>query len=109
MSVPSLRLSPVVLALAALAGIALASSPARADRYSDAVAQAGRPAGDLRRDQIDHPAAVSLVSRACGHFHPAVLQLLCHAVQRRLVRHRPAGEIEIEASAHYLQRSPRIF
>ena len=44
MSVPSLRLSPVVLALAALAGIALASSPARADRYSDAVAQAGRPA-----------------------------------------------------------------
>ena len=62
MSVPSLRLSPVVLALAALAGIALASSPARADRYSDAVAQAGRPAGDLRRDQIDHPAEVLRLS-----------------------------------------------
>jgi len=58
MSVLSLRLTPVLLAVAALTVAALAPPPARADRYSDAVAHEGRPAGDKQRDQIDHPAEV---------------------------------------------------
>jgi predicted methyltransferase len=62
MSVLRLRLPPVLLAMAALTIAALGASPARADRYSDAVAHEGRPAGDLRRDQIDHPAEVLRLS-----------------------------------------------
>jgi predicted methyltransferase len=62
MSVLSLRLPPVLLAVAALMVAALGPSSARADRYSDAVAHAGRPAGDARRDQIDHPAEVLRLS-----------------------------------------------
>jgi len=62
MSVLGLRLPQVLLATAALSIAALGPSPARADRYSDAVAHAGRPAGDLRRDQIDHPAEVLRLS-----------------------------------------------
>ena len=44
--------------LAVFAALALAGATARADSYSDAVAHAGRPAGDLKRDPIDHPADV---------------------------------------------------
>jgi len=62
MSVLSLRLPPVLLAVAALTGAALTTAPVRADRYSDAVAHEGRPGGDLRRDQIDHPAEVLRLS-----------------------------------------------
>jgi predicted methyltransferase len=47
----------VGLALAVLAGAAIAP-PARADRYSEAVAHPGRTAADLKRDEIDHPAEV---------------------------------------------------
>jgi predicted methyltransferase len=47
------------LAALALLGIAtLASAGARADLYDDAVAHPGRPAADLKRDAIDHPAEV---------------------------------------------------
>ena len=45
-------------ALAACALAALVTLPAYADRYSDAVAHEGRPAGDVKRDPIDHPAEV---------------------------------------------------
>jgi predicted methyltransferase len=45
-------------ALALCAAALLASSVARADIYSDAVAHPGRPAADLKRDAIDHPAEV---------------------------------------------------
>jgi len=62
MSTLSARLLPVLLSLAAFTAAALTSSPARADRYDDAVSHAGRPAGDLRRDQIDHPAEVLRLS-----------------------------------------------
>jgi len=62
MSVLSLRLPPVLLAMAALTVAAFGPSPARADRYNDAVAHEGRPAGDVRRDQIDHPAEVLRLS-----------------------------------------------
>jgi predicted methyltransferase len=48
--------------LAALAVVALATSQAWADRYSDAVAHEGRPAVDVQRDQIDHPAEVLRLS-----------------------------------------------
>jgi predicted methyltransferase len=58
MSVTSLRLPSVLLAVAALTVAAFGPSSAWADRYSDAVEHAGRPAGDARRDQIDHPAEV---------------------------------------------------
>jgi predicted methyltransferase len=50
------RLAFLVLAGFVLAGAAM--SPAHADRYSDAVSHDGRPAGDLKRDVIDHPAEV---------------------------------------------------
>ncbi|HKD55273.1 MAG TPA: methyltransferase domain-containing protein [Steroidobacteraceae bacterium] len=50
------RLVFIVVAGCALA--AVATSPAHADRYSDAVAHEGRPAGDLKRDLTDHPAEV---------------------------------------------------
>jgi predicted methyltransferase len=62
MSVLSLRLPPVLLAAATLTVAALGPSSARADRYSDAVVHAGRPAGDARRDQIDHPLEVLRLS-----------------------------------------------
>ena len=62
MSELGLRLPPVLLAMAALTIAALGPSPARADRYSDAVAHQGRPAADLQRDQIDHPAEVLRLS-----------------------------------------------
>ena len=44
--------------LAAIAVTALAAGSAWADRYSDAVAHAGRPTGDIQRDTIDRPAEV---------------------------------------------------
>jgi len=47
-----------LLALALLAVAVLAPGNARADRYSDAVAHQGRPAVDVKRDEIDHPAEV---------------------------------------------------
>ena len=50
------RNAPVALALLGLA--VLASTSARADIYDDAVAHAGRPAADLKRDPIDHPAQI---------------------------------------------------
>jgi predicted methyltransferase len=62
MSALSLRLPAVLLAMAALTSAGLAPSPARADRYSDAVVHEGRPAGDLRRDRIDQPAEVLRLS-----------------------------------------------
>jgi predicted methyltransferase len=53
-----------VLAILVLSGIALlAGREARADLYSDAVAHQGRPAADVQRDQIDHPAEVLRLSR----------------------------------------------
>jgi predicted methyltransferase len=54
----SLPLNRASLAMAALLAVALGAAGARADRYSDAVAHEGRPAGDVQRDQIDHPAEV---------------------------------------------------
>lgn len=47
--------APLLLMLGALA---FASSNARADIYSAAVEHRGRPADDLKRDPIDHPADV---------------------------------------------------
>ena len=58
MSALSLRLPLAVLVAAALTLAALAPAPAWADRYSDAIGHEGRPAGDLQRDPIDHPAEV---------------------------------------------------
>jgi predicted methyltransferase len=49
---------PRALAVLTLACAILAAPGVRADVYSDAVAHAGRPADDLRRDDIDHPADV---------------------------------------------------
>ena len=37
---------------------ALAAAPVVADIYASAVTHAGRPAADLKRDQLDHPAEV---------------------------------------------------
>jgi len=55
LSLPGARTAAIVLALL----VAAAAAPAaRADRYSDAVAHAGRTAADLKRDEIDHPAEV---------------------------------------------------
>ena len=62
MSVLSLRLPPLLRAVAALTVAVFGPSPARADRYDDAVAHAGRPGGDLKRDKIDHPAEVLRLS-----------------------------------------------
>ena len=45
------------LTVALLAGAAIAP-PALADRYSEAVAHAGRTSADLKRDELDHPAEV---------------------------------------------------
>lgn len=55
------RLALPVIAVCALAMVA--TRPAHADRYSDAVAHEGRPAGDLKRDEIDHPAEVLRLAR----------------------------------------------
>jgi predicted methyltransferase len=56
------RTRHVLPVLAALAALVLAANDARADRYSDAVAHDGRPAGDLKRDELDHPAEVLRLS-----------------------------------------------
>jgi predicted methyltransferase len=56
------RLRPAAIALAALTVVVFAAQTAWADRYSDAVARAGRPAEDLKRDAIDHPAEVLRLS-----------------------------------------------
>ena len=58
MSLMSLHPRQWLWALGALAVVALEPGAAWADRYSDAVAHEGRPAGDLKRDEIDHPAEV---------------------------------------------------
>lgn len=42
---------------------ALLAAPAHADIYGDALAHAGRPAEDLKRDAIDHPAEVLRLAR----------------------------------------------
>jgi predicted methyltransferase len=62
MLIPGLKrrqslLAPLVLTLAVFA-----QGNARADRYSDAVAHAGRPAVDVQRDETDHPAEVLRLS-----------------------------------------------
>jgi predicted methyltransferase len=48
------RLTALAVALLA----ACVVMPARADRYSEAVAHAGRPTADVQRDEIDQPAEV---------------------------------------------------
>jgi predicted methyltransferase len=58
----SLRTHQALLPLVALPIALLAPLAARADRYSDVVAHEGRPAVDLQRDQIDHPAEVLRLS-----------------------------------------------
>ena len=62
MSLLSLPMPRALLAVAALTVAVLGPSGARAYRYSDAVAHEGRPAGDLTRDRIDHPAEVLRLS-----------------------------------------------
>jgi predicted methyltransferase len=62
MLIPGLKrrqslLAPLVLTLAVFA-----PGKVWADRYSDAVAHAGRPAVDVQRDQTDHPAEVLRLS-----------------------------------------------
>lgn len=46
------------LIAALFAPLLLAATAESPDRYSEAVAHAGRPAADLKRDAIDHPAEV---------------------------------------------------
>ena len=58
MSLPRVRLRHIGFWVAALTVVVFAAEAAWADRYSDAVAHEGRPAGDLKRDVIDHPAEV---------------------------------------------------
>jgi predicted methyltransferase len=58
MSLVSLHPRQWLWALGALVVVALEPGAAWADRYSDAVAHVGRPAGDVKRDEIDHPAEV---------------------------------------------------
>ena len=53
-----MRARPVRFPLALLGLTVLAATAARADIYDDAVAHAGRPAADLQRDPIDHPAEI---------------------------------------------------
>ena len=62
MSLVNFHMRPSLLVLAALTVAVLSPAGAWADRYSDAVAHEGRPAGDLQRDQIDHPAEVLRLS-----------------------------------------------
>ena len=59
---PRVRLHHNWTALAALTIAAFAADTAWADRYSDAVAHPGRPAEDVKRDEIDHPAEVLRLS-----------------------------------------------
>jgi len=61
MPTPSLLIRNARPAIALFAA-ALASTAAWADVYDDAVAHAGRPAADLKRDAIDHPAEVLRLS-----------------------------------------------
>ena len=56
------RVRQAGIALAVLTVAAFAAETAWADRYSDAVAHKGRPADDLKRDAIDHPAEVLRLS-----------------------------------------------
>ena len=59
------RPATLIRRLAAGAGAAIAfivTNGALADGYSEAVAHTGRPAGDLQRDLIDHPAEVLRLS-----------------------------------------------
>jgi predicted methyltransferase len=58
MPASSVRVRPLGISLTLLGLAALASGAARADVYDDAVAHAGRPAADLERDAIDHPAEI---------------------------------------------------
>ena len=62
MPLVNLHMRRCLLVLAALTAALFASTGAWADRYSDAVAHEGRPAGDVQRDQIDHPAEVLRLS-----------------------------------------------
>jgi predicted methyltransferase len=59
---PRVRGRHAGIALAVLTLVAFAAETAWADRYSDAVAHKGRPAEDLKRDAIDHPAEVLRLS-----------------------------------------------
>ena len=58
MSLVSLHSRQWLWVLGVLAVVVLEPGAAWADRYSDAVAHEGRPAGDVQRDEIDHPAEV---------------------------------------------------
>jgi predicted methyltransferase len=60
MSALSLRTRSFLTALALAA--TLASASAHADRYAEAVEHSGRPASDLKRDELDHPAEVLRLS-----------------------------------------------
>src|SRR5215472_1891266 len=62
MPILGLKTRSCLLALLLLTLVALVPVNARADRYSDAVAHAGRPAVDVQRDQTDHPAEVLRLS-----------------------------------------------
>ena len=62
MLVLSLRTRQALLALAVLTVAVLGPKSAWADRYSDAVAHEGRPAIDVKRDELDHPAEVLRLS-----------------------------------------------
>ncbi len=62
MSVVSLHMRQALIALAALTVATLGPADAWADRYSDAVAHAGRSTDDVKRDEIDHPAEVLRLS-----------------------------------------------
>ena len=62
MSLINLHMRSTLRVLTVLAVAMLAPVGAWADRYSDAVAHEGRPAGDVQRDQIDHPAEVLRLS-----------------------------------------------
>lgn len=50
------RCRPIQSVIAALAALALCGAAAAANRFDSAVQQAGRSAGDLQRDALDHPA-----------------------------------------------------
>ncbi len=62
MSVVSVHTREALIALAALTVATLGPAAAWADRYSDAVAHAGRPTDDVKRDEVDHPAEVLRLS-----------------------------------------------
>jgi predicted methyltransferase len=62
MLIRGLHMRQSLLAFAVLTVTALAPAGAFADRYSDAVAHEGRPAVDVKRDEIDHPAEVLRLS-----------------------------------------------